>query len=177
MKFASMQRVVGALVAWRMARESGQGQIVDASRFEAMLLCLTVYHDLDGQWNEGPVPRSIEIPSIERAKDGWVGICTITGQQWKDFCVMIERPDLAEDERYHYFFPGPWTDRLRAEGAAGGVFNVASGRRTSLNQLVGAISRGIGKQLDVQYGDERAGDVKHSWADIEATRAALGPIR
>jgi len=91
---------VGGVSAWISARRTGTGQHVDVSQFEAMLLCLTVYHDLNGQWVEGPLARSIEIPSIEPAKDGWVGFCTITGQQWKDFCAMIGRGDLAEAPRF-----------------------------------------------------------------------------
>jgi len=90
----------GAMSAWLHARHSGQGQRVDVSTFEAMMLCLTVYHDLNSQWFEGPLPRSIEIPSIEPAKDGWVGYCTITGQQWTDFCSMVGRQDIAEDPRF-----------------------------------------------------------------------------
>jgi len=97
---AGTYAAVGALIAWLAAQRSGEGQHVDLSIFEAMLLCLTVYHDLSSQWNEGPLPRSIEIPSIEPAKDGWVGFCTITGQQWKDFCFLIEHPEMAEDERF-----------------------------------------------------------------------------
>jgi len=91
---------VGALLAWLSARNTGRGQHVDLSIFEAMLLSMTYYHDLSGQWREGPLPRGIEVPSIEPAKDGWVGICTITGQQWLDFCVLIGQPELAKDERY-----------------------------------------------------------------------------
>lgn len=83
------------------------------------------------------------------------------GEQTRDF-VFIEdvvRANLAA---------------AKAPAAAGGVFNVASGRRTSVNDLVRAIERGIGRPVDVKHEGERAGDVKHSWADIEATRAALG---
>jgi crotonobetainyl-CoA:carnitine CoA-transferase CaiB-like acyl-CoA transferase len=94
--FAAM----GALFAWLSARNTGRGHHVDLSIFEAMLLSMTYYHDLSGQWREGPLHRGIELPSIEPAKDGWVGFCTVTGQQWKDFCALIERPDLAEDERF-----------------------------------------------------------------------------
>ena len=90
----------GAVAAWLSARNTGTGQHVDLSIFEAMLLCLTIYHDLNGQWVEGPLPRAIEIPSIEPARDGWVGFCTITGQQWKDFCALIGRPDVGEDQRF-----------------------------------------------------------------------------
>ena len=91
---------VGATSAWLSARRTGRGQAVDLSIFEAMLLCLTIYHDLNGQWVEGRLPRGVEMPSIERAKDGWVGFCTITGQQWVDFCSLIGRTDIGGDERY-----------------------------------------------------------------------------
>jgi crotonobetainyl-CoA:carnitine CoA-transferase CaiB-like acyl-CoA transferase len=91
---------VGALCAWLSARITGRGHHVDVSMFEALLLSMTSYHDLQSQWREGPLPRAIEIPSIEPAKDGWVGFCTVTGQQWKDFCVMIGHPEVAEDEQY-----------------------------------------------------------------------------
>lgn len=91
---------VGALSAILSARRTGQGQHVDVSMFEAMILCLTVYHDLSSQWFEGPLPRAIEIPSIEPTRDGWVGLCTITGQQWTDFCALLGRQDIAGDQRY-----------------------------------------------------------------------------
>ncbi len=91
---------VGAMSARLSAERTGAGQHVDLSMFESMLLCLTIYHDLNSQWFEGPLPRAIEIPSIEPARDGWVGFCTITGQQWKDFCVLIGRPDIGEDEKF-----------------------------------------------------------------------------
>ncbi len=91
---------VGALSAALSARQSGAGQHVDVSMFETMVLSLTVYHDVNSQWVEGPLPRAIEIPSIEPTKDGWVGLCTITGQQWTDFCSLLGRQDIGEDERF-----------------------------------------------------------------------------
>ncbi len=91
---------VAGMSACLSARASGRGQRVDVSMFEAMLLSMTVYHDLNGQWVEGDLARSIEIPSIEPARDGWVGFSTITGQQWKDFCALIGRPEVAEDDGY-----------------------------------------------------------------------------
>jgi crotonobetainyl-CoA:carnitine CoA-transferase CaiB-like acyl-CoA transferase len=93
---------LGALGAWLAARQSGTGQHVDVSLFETVLLTMTIYHDLDGQWVPGPLPRAVEIPSIEPAKDGWIGFCTITGQQWKDFCALIGRPREGDDPRFLY---------------------------------------------------------------------------
>ena len=91
---------VAAIAAWRSARQTGEGQIVDVSRFEAMIQCLTVFGDMGSQFMEGLLPRSIEIPSIEPTKDGHVGVCTQTGVQWTDFCKLIGRPDIAEDPRF-----------------------------------------------------------------------------
>ncbi len=91
---------VGAVTAWLSARNTGRGQHVDLSMFEAMLLSMTYYLDLGSQWREGLLHRGIEVPSIEPAKDGWVGFCTVTGQQWKDFCVLIEQPEIGADDRY-----------------------------------------------------------------------------
>ncbi len=80
---------------------AGAGQPVDVSMFETTLACLTTFHDLSGQFMPGPLPQSIDTPSIEPARDGWVGLVTYTGQQWKDFCLLIGRPELGEDERYY----------------------------------------------------------------------------
>ncbi len=41
--------------------------------------------------------RSLELPSIVPTADGLVGFCTITAQQFQDFLVLIERPDLIDD--------------------------------------------------------------------------------
>jgi len=91
---------LGALAAWRSARQTGEGQIVDVSAFEAALQCLTIFGDLGSQFFDGPLPRSVEIPSIEPTRDGYVGFCTTTGQQWTDFCSMLGRQEIAEDPRF-----------------------------------------------------------------------------
>jgi len=91
---------LGALAAWRSARQTGEGQIVDVSAFEAALQCLTIFGDLGSQFFDGPLPRSVEIPSIEPTRDGYVGFCTTTGQQWMDFCSMLGRQEIAEDHRF-----------------------------------------------------------------------------
>lgn len=96
---AGVFAAAGALCAWRSAQLTGVGQHLDVSIFESMLLTFVPFFDLSGQWREGPMPAGIEVPSIEPAKDGWVGFCTQTGQQWKDFCLLIEQYELGEEER------------------------------------------------------------------------------
>jgi UDP-N-acetylglucosamine/UDP-N-acetylgalactosamine 4-epimerase len=48
----------------------------------------------------------------------------------------------------------------------GGVFNIAVGDRTTVNQLYDFIRESAGNSLEPEYRNERPGDVKHSLADI-----------
>lgn len=87
-----------ALGAIRAARANGVGTHIEVSRYESMLQSFQTFRYIVAMFDPGrPTPRSIEIPSIEPAKDGWVGFCTITGQQWHDFCALIGAPEMAED--------------------------------------------------------------------------------
>jgi UDP-glucose 4-epimerase len=61
-----------------------------------------------------------------------------------------------------------------APKAAGEVMNVATGGRISLNELLRAMNRIVGTNLEAVYKDERAGDVKDSQADISKAKALLG---
>ena len=61
-----------------------------------------------------------------------------------------------------------------ANDVAGEVFNVACGRPVSINELVAGVSDGVGRPLDVERLPERAGEVRHSVADISKTASELG---
>lgn len=52
-----------------------------------------------------------------------------------------------------------------------GVFNVACGRRITINQLVDYINEIIGKNIKPVYTDSRSGDIKHSLADISKAKS------
>lgn len=56
----------------------------------------------------------------------------------------------------------------------GAVVNIASGRRYSLMDLISYIEVLTGKHLAVDYESDRAGDVKHSLADIGAAKKLIG---
>jgi len=58
--------------------------------------------------------------------------------------------------------------------AAGGVYNVACGESIDLNTLAALIKEITGSPGGVIHEPARAGDVKHSLADIARARAALG---
>ena len=53
------------------------------------------------------------------------------------------------------------------------VFNIACGSRTSLNELFKTIRESANSDLKPHYGPERAGDVKHSLADISKAEKLL----
>jgi crotonobetainyl-CoA:carnitine CoA-transferase CaiB-like acyl-CoA transferase len=92
---------VAALAAVRRAHETGHGEHIDLSLLEAISLCSTnfidVFWSLIGRPPLGGPARTQETPSIEPTADGWVGFNTNTGQQFRDFLVLIERPDLLDD--------------------------------------------------------------------------------
>jgi UDP-glucose 4-epimerase len=64
--------------------------------------------------------------------------------------------------------------RAPAAPVCGRVFNVATGRRASLKETFAILKKITGFQGDVKFGPERAGDVKHSLADISRTEKHIG---
>ncbi|MEO8714104.1 MAG: NAD-dependent epimerase/dehydratase family protein [Acetobacteraceae bacterium] len=63
---------------------------------------------------------------------------------------------------------------LRAASREARVFNVCTGRATSLLDLVATLARTLGVSPDILFGPERPGDVRASLGDPKAARAALG---
>lgn len=61
-----------------------------------------------------------------------------------------------------------------APNAPGNVYNIGCGRRVTLNWAYQFLANELGVELPPQHGAERAGDVKHSLADITAARRELG---
>ena len=56
----------------------------------------------------------------------------------------------------------------------GEVVNIACGERVSINQIIAEINRLLGKSVTPNYVEPRAGDVKHSLADISLARKVIG---
>ncbi|MGH9231300.1 MAG: CoA transferase, partial [Acidimicrobiales bacterium] len=101
----------GALAARRRAAATGVGDHVDVSLLECMTLAMQAFEWLHVRLMDLPgFARSIEVPSIEPAKDGWVGTSMVTGQQWLDFAAMVEQPRLAEDKELRFQL-GRWPRR------------------------------------------------------------------
>ena len=91
-----------------------------------------------------------------------------------------QRPIIYGDgeQTRDFIFVGDVVEaNLRAAVASvepGGVYNVASGRPTSLNQLLAVMSAQCGVSANADYQAERAGDIRHSLADPSLAATELG---
>jgi crotonobetainyl-CoA:carnitine CoA-transferase CaiB-like acyl-CoA transferase len=92
--FAATAAVTGLL--WSLL--DGEAHVVDVSMFECMALSLLVYPSMLRFGFPDPT-LGVEIPSIERTADGYVGLCTMTPAQFSAFARMIGRDDWAADEQ------------------------------------------------------------------------------
>jgi UDP-glucose 4-epimerase len=83
--------------------------------------------------------------------------------------------DGAQSRDFTYVENVVLANRLAAtaKGASGNVYNVACGERYSLLDIASALEDACGYPLERQHGPARAGDVRHSQADIGAARKDL----
>lgn len=63
---------------------------------------------------------------------------------------------------------------LAPHEAAGNAFNIAYGGREYLIDIYHSLTRALGKDIEPNFGPDRAGDIKHSNADISKAREILG---
>jgi crotonobetainyl-CoA:carnitine CoA-transferase CaiB-like acyl-CoA transferase len=92
---------VVAAAAVRHARSGGGGAVIDVSIYESMVVAMGSLSAMSASVlgdDSLLTQRSLELPSIVPTADGMIGFCTITAQQFHDFLVLIDRPDLLDDE-------------------------------------------------------------------------------
>jgi len=102
---------VGVLTAWQRAAVAGEGELLDVSVLESLVLTGQMY----GATKQSTVPpggrpaperqptRAVMIPSVERAADDWVGFMVATATMWESFCVLVEHPEWTTDERLYAY--------------------------------------------------------------------------
>jgi len=92
---------IGAIAAYREALRCGSGEHVDVAMLDCMAVTMASYPSVWASFAGWPpqrgTGRTIEVPSIEPTKDGYVVVTTNSAQQFQDFLVMIGRPDLLAD--------------------------------------------------------------------------------
>ncbi|HUI47503.1 MAG TPA: CoA transferase [Acidimicrobiia bacterium] len=92
---------LGTVTAWWRASRTGVAETVDASMLEAIQLTYVTTPTLMARFPGGREQsfRWVMIPGNEPTGDGrYVGITTVTAQQWQSLARVIGRPDQAEDD-------------------------------------------------------------------------------
>ncbi|HKV22317.1 MAG TPA: CoA transferase [Mycobacterium sp.] len=100
----------GAMALRRRVAAGGPGGHLDMSMLEAITLMQSSEWLHSQLLRRPPVRRSVEVPSIEPAKDGYVGISMVTGQQWLDFAAMVDCQEFTEIEQLRFQI-GRWDYR------------------------------------------------------------------
>ena len=85
------------------------------------------------------------------------------GEQSRDFCYI---ENVCEANWLAANAPADVCD--------GRAVNIACGSRTSLNEILDMLRDLLGSDIQAEYADTRAGDVKHSLADISLARETIG---
>src|SRR3990172_5595757 len=64
----------------------------------------------------------------------------------------------------------------KSDGVSGETFNVGCGNRVSLMEIIKLLEEQLGYQLDAAHTASRAGDVRHTLADITKAKRLLGYV-
>ena len=124
-------------------------------------LCLR-YFNVYGPHQDPNSEYAAVIPKfITRILGGYPPIIYGDGEQTRDFIFV--------DDVVH-------ANILAAECNSTGVFNIAGGKRVSMNDLAKSIMNICKKKLDIVYEESRSGDVRHSLADISKAREKFNHV-
>lgn len=63
---------------------------------------------------------------------------------------------------------------VAALGAPAGVYNVGGGTRATVREMIQAVTKVTGRDLEVRHGPEAEGDVRSTWADSSRAERVLG---
>jgi nucleoside-diphosphate-sugar epimerase len=120
------------------------------------------YFNIFGPRQDAASPYSGVISLFLRALvEGKRPVVYGTGEQTRDFTYVGNVVDAN-------------LRALSARPAVGQAVNVATGRRTSLNQLLNALAGATGRHPRPVHRPPRAGDILHSVADVSLARRLLG---
>ena len=128
-EYAAGSYAAAAISCYRWSQQvPDAGVHLDCSLLEAGAGTMHAFVTLDATFRADKTrpPRTVQIPSIEPTSDGYVGLSTITAQQFTDFLTMIGRPDLAAD--HSLLIP---EERQRRRDEVLGAIRAWTGTRTT----------------------------------------------
>lgn len=75
-----------------------------------------------------------------------------------------------------YLYIGDLVEAIWAaiDSDAEGAFQLGSGRPTTINELLDAMRRVTGREIEVDYRDFRPGEVRVTWCQVDKARRVLG---
>lgn len=121
------------------------------------------YFNVFGRRQNPDGPYAAVIPKfIKMLMDGEAPTINGDGRQSRDF-TYIENVIEANLKAC-----------LAPSETAGEAYNIAYGGREYLIDIYEALNKALGKQIKPKYGPDRAGDIKHSNADISRAKQLLG---
>lgn len=89
-----------------------------------------------------------------------------------------EKPVVYGDgsQTRDYLYVGDLVEAIwtAAQSPAQGAYQLGSGTPTTVNQLLDLMRTATGRELEVDYQDFRAGEVRDTWCDIDKARAGFG---
>ncbi|MCH8063144.1 MAG: CoA transferase [Chloroflexi bacterium] len=109
--------VFAILSALHYRRRTGRGQYIDLSQYESIahttgtsiLEYTTLGRDRERTGNRSSyaAPQNVypcrSIPLDGRTEDRWCAISVSSDEEWRRLCDAIDRPELADDERFESF--------------------------------------------------------------------------
>ena len=122
------------------------------------------YFNVFGPYQDPEGPYAAVIPAfVARLLRKQKPVVFGDGEQSRDFCYI---DNVCEAN---------WlAARAPAEVCDGAVMNIACNRATSLNEILDQLKELMKTEIGADYTDTRAGDVKHSLADVSLAKKLIG---
>ncbi|MDN4166607.1 SDR family oxidoreductase [Cytophagales bacterium LB-30] len=122
------------------------------------------YFNVFGPKQSPDNPYAAVIPLFAKAfREGYAPTINGDGETSRDFTYVANAVQAN--------ILGLFTNKKEALNQ---IYNMACGEQTTLNQMVENLRQISGKNIKATYGPERAGDVRHSKADISKIQNLLG---
>ncbi len=113
---AGQSMALGLVSSVMNARQTGIGRDIDVNLFDTALFNLSYLAAwaLNSDYQPARAPRSAHpslVPcQLYKTSDGWIYLMCNKESFWQTLCKLMDRPDLAEDERFATF-PGRFEHR------------------------------------------------------------------
>ncbi len=147
---------------YAVAKLAGEGYCRSFSQVYGLETVALRYFNVFGPRQDPLSQYAAVIPNfITACLDGRAPKVFGDGEQSRDFTFVgdVVRANLLAAE---------------AEGVSGSCFNIAAGKRITINHLVEAVRSATGCEIEVEHEPARPGDVRHSLADLTRARQELG---